>query len=239
MKTSASKAVRSKIEKGGTDRIWTYADFEPLPTAAVAATLTRMVKKGPLRRLRNGVYYMPRETRFGLTVPEPARIAAAVLDRKGVSWRPSGVAAYNALGLTTQLSPVATFDVDREVTSLRTNPGAKVRLRSVASIKNTTPEERAVLDALRDLRLIPDTAPEVTVNRIAEFFRSGRVSFERIVKVALKEPPRVRALLGVIGTMLGKGKDELSPLKMSLNATTTYKLGLAERLPAAREWRIR
>lgn len=239
MRNSVSNAVKMKIEKGGPDRLWTYADFESLPAMAVAASLTRLVKKGLLRRVRNGVYYKPRETRFGVTSPDCSRVAAAVLDRRGIAWRPSGLPVYNALGLTTQVSPVATFDVDRDVTSLRTNLGGRVRYRSVAAVKKMRPEERAVLDALRDLRSIPDTPADVVLHRITDMFRSGRLSFGRMVKAADKEPPRVKALLGTIGTVLGEDAGALKPLRESLNSTTTFKLGLGESIPAARGWGIR
>ncbi len=231
--------VRTKIERGGSDRLWTYADFASLPTLAVAATLTRMARRGTIRRVRKGVYYTPRETRFGTTAPDPSRVAAAVLDRRGIAWRHSGLPAYNALGLTTQVSPVSTFAVEGDVAVPRTNSEGRVRLRTVASIKNLTSEERAVLDALRDLKAIPDTTPAATLTRIVGLFRSNRVSFERVLKVGRKEPPRVRALLGMIGTMLGKDAGTLKPLRDSLNRTTSFKLGLAENFPEAREWSVR
>ncbi len=236
---SISSLVRAKVERGGSDRLWTYADFVSLPTLAVAATLTRMAKKGAIRRVRKGVYYTPRETRFGASVPDPSRITAAVLDRRGVAWRHSGLPAYNALGLTTQVSPVSTFAVADRLATPRTNSEGRVHLRSVASVKSMASEERAVLDALRDLKTIPDTTPAATLTRIVELFRSGRISFERVLKFGRKEPPRVRALLGVIGTILGKETEVLKPVRDSLNGTTTFKLNLAADFPEAREWNIR
>jgi hypothetical protein len=190
--------------------------------------------------VRNGVYYKSRKTRFGTTTPDSSRVAAAILDRRGIAWKPRGLPVYNALGLTTQVSPVATFDVDYDLTSLRTNMGGRrVRYRSVAAVKKMRPEERAVRDALRDLKSIPDTSADIVLHRIADLFRSGRLSFGRMVKAADKEPPRVKALLGTIGTILGEGADALKSLRESLNSTTTFKLGLAESVPAARRWGIR
>jgi hypothetical protein len=231
--------VREKIERGGSDKLWTYADFEPLPGMAVAAALSRMAKKGSLDRVRKGIYYKPRKTRFGLTAADPSRVAAAVLDRRGIAWKASGLPAYNALGLTTQVSPLTTFAVDRDVSSLRTSSDRRVRFRVVPKVKNMTDHERAILDALRDLRSIPDSSPEGVVNRIVELFRSNDFSFSRMIKLASAEPPRVRALLGTIGTIMGESAETLKPLKESLNVTTTFKLGLAEKIPAARSWGIR
>src|ERR1700749_1414706 len=205
---SVAKAVRDKVERGAADKLWTYADFDGMSTLAVAAALSRLAKEGLIRRVRNGVYYKPRETRFGPTRPDAARVAEAVLGRRGIRWSSSGLPAYNALGLTTQVSAVPTFDVDREVTSLRTNPLRGVRLRTVDSLRGLKPEERSALDALRDLKSIPDTTPDEALKRVAELCRSGRVSFDRMAKHSGGEPPRVKALLGTVGTMIGRGDEE-------------------------------
>jgi len=236
---SISSLVRAKVQRGGSDRLWTYADFKSLPTLAVAAALTRMAKRGVIHRVRKGVYYTPRETRFGTSAPDPARIAAAVLNRRGIAWRQSGLPAYNALGLTTQVSPVSTFAVEDDVAIPRTNSEGRINLRPVATVRSMTFEERAVLDALRDLKTIPDTSPAVVLDRIIELFKSGRLSFERIAKFGRKEPPRVRALLGMVGTMLGKEGETLAPLRDSLNGTTSFKLGIAADFPEARRWNIK
>jgi hypothetical protein len=238
MEILTSKAVKQKIEGSGTDTLWTYADFGSLPRKAVAAALYRLTKEGLIIRVRKGVYYKPRITRFGTTRPSTARIVEAVLKSRGIKWRPSGLPVYNALGLTTQLSAVSSYDVDRKITSLR-QKSSRVRIRVMDNVRKTSAEERAVLDALRDIKSIPDTSPEEIFKAILHLCRSGRVSFDRVTKFAREEPPRVRALLGAIGTTLGKSSKELKALRSSLNPTTTFKLGLSTSIPAAREWGIR
>ncbi|MEO5936804.1 MAG: hypothetical protein ABIP81_06295 [Terriglobales bacterium] len=52
------------------------------------------------------------------------------------------------------------------------------------------------------------------------------------------EPPRVRALLGVIGPGIHASPTLLARLKKSLNPTTSFKLGLSSTFPAARTWNI-
>jgi hypothetical protein len=106
-------------------------------------------------------------------------------------------------------------------------------------VRGASPDERAVLDALRDLRWIPDTTPEHVIARIADLFRSNRISFERVARFARREPPRVRALLGAIGTSIGAGPHLLEKLKGSLNPMTHFSLGLSDKLETAREWNIR
>src|SRR5262245_60404761 len=99
---------------------------------AIAATLSRL-SKGPealLRRIRKGVYYRPKETRFGETKPELTRVMAHVFRHRGIAYAPTGTAAYNGLGLTTQVSPRITYRVNRPVRSV--DPGSKFfNVRSV------------------------------------------------------------------------------------------------------------
>jgi len=234
---SVASAIRSKVEKASADRLWTFRDFRAFPGSAVAMTLSRLARKGVVRRLRKGVYYRPKKTRFGELKPDAVRVVSTVLDSKGVDWRPSGLAAWNALGLTTQISGVPTLAVARRVSVEA--PETAVRLRVVPTVHALSAEERAALDALRDLRRIPDTTPEATIRRLVDLCRAGRLAFARMTRAAHREPPRVRALLGLIGTLLREDSGALAKLKESLNPITTFKLGLAGHFPEAANWNIR
>lgn len=236
---SAARIVLSRIKRGGEDRLWTYKGFADLPGLAVAAALSRLAKKGRIRRVRRSVYYVPRVTRFGTTKPNAASVAAAVLTRRGIAWSPTGLAAYNRLGLTTQVSPTTTFAVSRKVRLASAGSSTRVSLRPVAVVGGASADERVVLDALRDLRWIPDTTPEHVIARVADLFRSKRVSFERVARFARREPPRVRAVLGAIGSSFGADQHILEVLKGSLNPLTRFSLGLSDKLETAREWNIR
>ncbi len=242
MKTRSPNSVATRVlrlvERGSPDKVWTYEDFRSMPVMAVAAALSRLTKEGVLRRVRKGVYYLPRETRFGDTYPDPPRVAAAVLKRRGIAWKPSGPAAYNGLGLTTQVSPRVTLDVDRGIRSLRVGSDARLTFRLAPTVRTLDARERAVLDALRDLRKIPDTSPSEVVRRISDLFATKRLSFNHVALHSLKEPPRVRALLGAIGGNLGGKRAILNKLKKSLNPTTSFRLGISEVLPTARDWHI-
>jgi hypothetical protein len=226
------------VRNGGVDQLWTYRDFKPFPESAIAAALSRLRKKGFLVRVRKGVYYRPRESRFGASAPEPSRVAEAVLRRRGIRAVSSGLPAYNALGLTTQVSPVPTFAVERSVGSLRTGRESKIRLRPVISVHGLRREERVVLDSLRDLRFIPDTTPEEVLRKIAALFRNGEASYERVAHAARTEPPRVRALVGLLGSMIGAERKILDKLLASLNKTTKFKYSLLRAFPKARQWGI-
>lgn len=231
--------VRKRIERGGPGKVWTYADFRSLPAMAVAAALSRLSREGTIRHVRKGVYYSPRKTRFGELAPDAAAIAGAILVGKGIEWKPSGLPAYNGLGLTTQVSPSLVFDVSKRIGSVRTGSDMRfLRFRFRETVSGLSNDERAMLDALRDVRRIPGSSPGETAGKIRDLFMTRRFSFNRLARHALKEPPRVRAVLGAIGSEIGADRKTLARLRKSLNPMTTFHLGLRGALPAAREWRI-
>jgi hypothetical protein len=63
--------------------------------------------------------------------------------------------------------------------------------------------------------------------------------FERLLKVAPSEPPRVRALLGAIGQDLGQPKHRLSTFRKSWNALSRFDFGILAALKHAREWQAK
>lgn len=241
---SIATKVRKRIEEGGEDRLWSYPDFHGLAPLAVAAALSRLSKDpdGLLRRVRRGVYYVPKKTRFGESKPELDRVMAHLLNHRGITYAPTGTAAYNGLGLTTQVSPKITYRVNRPVRSV--DPGRRFfNVRSVTispsyEVEGLGSSELAALDALKDLDRILDATPAETVGRIMDLIRSGRLSLKRLVRLARHEPPRVRALVGAIGSHLGAPK-MVRRLKKSLNPLTNFSLSVSSVLPNAAEWQIR
>lgn len=238
-RNSIASKVKARINAGGPGSLWTYSDFRPLPLLAVAVALSRLVKEGAIRRIRKGIYYIPRKTRFGELTPDAASVAAAVLKHRGVEWKASGLPAYNGLGLTTQVSPVVTFDVPEKIYSLKTGTDVPVLLKTGTRVSGLTNSERVALDALRDLHRIPDTTPAEAIGKMVDLFRTGRISFNRVAERSFNEPPRVRAVLGAIGSEIGASPRTLTRLRKSLNPVSAYGFGLANALPHAREWRLR
>ena len=65
--------------------------------------LSRLARSGRLNRVCQGVYVRPVETRFGPRPPAAERVIASLADLWGETIVPSGGAAANSLGLTTQM----------------------------------------------------------------------------------------------------------------------------------------
>jgi hypothetical protein len=241
---SIATKVRKRIERGGEDRLWSYPDFRGLPTLAVAAALSRLSRGSDalIHRVRRGVYYVSKKTRFGETKPELAQVMAHLLNHRGIAHSPTGTAAYNGLGLTTQVSPKISYRVNRPVRSVE--PGRdffgieSVTLRPSYAAEGLDSSELATLDALKDLHRIPDATPAETIGRIVNLITSGRLSFGRLARLARHESPRVRALIGAIGSHIGASPNAVASLKKSLNPLTTFNLNIGEALPNAGEWRI-
>lgn len=71
--------------------------------AAVDQALSRLARRGLLLRVCRGVYVRPIETRFGVRAPGAETVIEALSSLWGETIVPSGGAAANVLGLTTQV----------------------------------------------------------------------------------------------------------------------------------------
>jgi hypothetical protein len=71
--------------------------------AAVDQALSRLAERGQLMRVGRGVYLPPVTSRFGARAPSVERAVEALAAQRGAIIVPSGAAAANSLGLTTQV----------------------------------------------------------------------------------------------------------------------------------------
>ena len=162
---------------------------------------------------------------------------------------PAGVSAFNRLGLTTQVSAAVTRAARRRAAPAKIGG---IRLYTTArpldAQKGIRPDERAALEALRQLTRIPDTTPRAVLDRLNMLMRQEVLDFGRLAKFARAEPPRVRALLGALGEELQHAHrgtrvpaEALEALRKSLNPLTAFVVrGAREALPhAAHAWRIK
>lgn len=233
---STTEAVRQQVKAGG-ERVWRLADFEGMPFTAVAQALSRLSRQGAIQRLGKGLYYRPRQTAFGDSKPNRAQIRSLPVRQHGVF--PSGVAAANLLGFSTQ-NP-AQVEVATDGVSLpRLIVGKEtvIHTRRPEAWRALSETDTALLDFLRRRGETSELPPEETVNKLLEFFREPR-RFERLLKVAESEPPRVRAMLGAIGQRLGRPKRQLSLLRKSLNPLSRFDFGILTALDHAREWQAK
>ena len=228
--------VRSRIGCAG-ERLWRLEDFCDLPFSAVAQSLSRLTREGTLERLSKGVYYSARQTAFGKSLPSPTAIQELASRRKTVY--PAGIAAANLLGFTTQTarrSEVSTsaLSLPRKLIGSET----VVHTRRPEAWARLSEADAALLDFLRRGAKSSELSPEETTDRtVALLSESGR--FERLLKVADSEPPRVRAILGAVGEQIGKPAEMMQRLRASLNPFSKFDFGLLAGLPCAKRWQAK
>jgi hypothetical protein len=72
--------------------------------AAVDQALSRLARQGAIRRVRRGVYDLPKtHPLLGVLSPDPMAVIKAVLDSSGVPWQVTSAYAANAIGISDQV----------------------------------------------------------------------------------------------------------------------------------------
>jgi hypothetical protein len=232
-KGSAASTVRRRVEASG-DRYWKYSDFADLPPAAVATALSRLTGEGVLQRVGKGVYYRPRQTSLGPSRPAASRMVAQTL---GATVHPAGLNAANVLGLSTQNPTLAEFAITASG-SPKALRNSLVHSGRPLGRQGLSPEDGAILEILRDRADYSDLSPEMTVRHLKRLLSSEK-RFRALAKVALEEPPRVRAILGAIGEELEMPERTLALLRESLNPLSRFDFGRLRSLRYAKRWQAK
>jgi hypothetical protein len=228
--------VRHRIERGG-ERLWRFDDFRDLSSSAVAQAVSRLTREGTIERLSKGVYYRHRETVFGRSRPNPAAVLRLVSQRKTMF--PSGIAAANLLGFTTQVPK------QREIATSALSLPRKligsdtlVHTRRPEAWADLTEAEAALLDFLRSGGRWSELGQEKTIRKLlALLSEQGRLM--RLLRIAESEPPRIRAMLGALGEQLGLPRKTLQRLRASLNPLSRFDFGILTALPNAGHWQAK
>lgn len=219
----------------GGERFWTFADFRDLSGGAVAHALSRLAGEGELRRERKGLYYRPKSTVLGPSVPS---FAGAVAASVRAPMHPAGLTAANALGLTTQNPGRPEYATTASSVPTLLVGEATVRTGRPATRGDLTAQGGALLELLRERARSSDLSPNETVQRLLAYVRDPD-DFARLATAALAEPPRVRAMLGALGQQAGADPPSLDRLRKSLNPLSRFDFGLLRGLEHAREWQAR
>ncbi len=230
---STAGQVRRRVLAGG-ERFWRHEDFEGLSPSGVATALSRLVRDGELQRVRKGVYFRPRPTVIGPSVPAASGATATSLRSP---LHPAGLSAANLLGLSTQ-NPAR-----REYATSASDPptalaGSRVRTRRPRARATLTAQEGALLELLRDRASTSDLPPAETTRRLQELL-SDRARFARLAQAAAAEPPRVRAMLGALGELAGAEEQHVRALRKSLNPLSRFDFGVLSALPNTRSWQAK
>ncbi len=234
--------IRNTIESMPESQPFGYADLgiEPANFVSAAKALERLQKKGTIKKVSKGVFYIPRQTVFGALGPDTNGILKRYLfeDGKRVAYETS-FSLYNSLGLTTQMA--FKIKIATKGNRIKINQGS-LQVSSVKSYVEVTDDNYVLLgylDSLKDIRRIPDCSTLQAINRMRVLIKALKKNEqEELVKLALNYPARTRALLGAILENLNS-KMNLNELKNSLNPLTKINLFIKETdLPTIKNWNI-
>jgi hypothetical protein len=199
---SIAHTVRRRVVRSS-ECFWRNEDFKG-EADAVEITLRRLVAEGELERIRRGVFWRGRPTRFGMSAPSPV---AAVLEVLGDAEAVGAAEWYatNLLGLSTQVSPVPVVAVSRRA------PTGFAHVRLVDRASRTARRdarlndfEVTLLEALDGWdRFVEVDAASAATLLLAALTRE-EVRMDRLVKASRTEPPKVRERLRWLLTRAGR-----------------------------------
>lgn len=244
---SIFQSVQKSIADMPEGRVFGYDALPSFNTepAAVTKAVSRLVQGNKLKRFAKGKFYVPEQGLLGERKLSDSEVLRSVLYKNGrLRGYITGYALYNRLGLTTQIPGTITVAVNggRQEKDFGNLKVQITVARAPVSAENV--KLLGYLDALKDIRLIPDANVNTSLARMRGLLGELNRAEKRLaVSLALTYyTPQTRALLGLLMELLPVKASSVSvqKLRQSLNPTTIYKLGLDEsRWTIARSWNIR
>ena len=140
------KNIIDSVKKHGRGWVFTPRDFLFLgDPRSIGMALTRLVRKGSIRRLARGLYDYPRHhDKLGALSPAADAIAKALAGRDSLRIQPAGGYAANVLGLSDQVPMIIVFLTDGRTCSVQLGKQRIV-------LKSTTPRNMATAGKLSGL----------------------------------------------------------------------------------------
>lgn len=237
-----AEQIRDKLKDMPKSQPFGYADLDIAPSDffSAAKALERLQKKGTIKKVSKGLFYIPRKTIFGELGPDSNGILERYLfeDGKRVAYE-TGFSLYNRLGLTTQMA--FKIKIATKKNPIKINQGL-LQVSSVKSYVEVTEQNYQLLgylDALKDIKKIPDCSVLQAVRRMSILIKALSTKEQKeLIEYALSYPARIRALLGAILENLNL-RISLDELKNSLNPLTRVNLSIKEiDLPTIKNWNI-
>ena len=238
----AEKVVRKIITmKEGTTFKYQDLGLDRTEYVNAAKAIERLITKGIIKRATMGVFYKPIQSVFGELQPREEELLKPYLFENGnrIAYV-TGASLYNRMGLTTQVPKV--LKVASRQKRIDTQIG-KVQVKAAKSYVDVTNDNYTLLellDAIKDFKTISDLDQAEGLKLLkSKIMALPDKDRSRLLKYALKYPPRVRALLGAL--LDTNGQDiTLFFLYKSLNPLTIFKFGsIFDFLPKASNWNIR
>lgn len=213
-----AEQVRRQVLRGG-ERLWRVEDFKG-PPSAVNNELRRLVARDELQRVRRGVYWRGKQSRFGMVgAPQSEAVQKVIGGDEAIG--AAGWHATNLLGLSTQVSPVESI----AVTHRRPEGLGKVKVatrtaRSGRRQARLNGLEVTFLEALEGWDRYVEADAATAMRRFVKLLGRDDIRIDRLVRASRTEPPVVRERLRAVLRRAGHNQE-------------------AERVPGARDPRTR
>lgn len=208
--------------------------------AAVKA-LGRMTGSGIVKRVMPGKYYKPEKTPFGELKPSEEQLLRPYLFNNGkrIAYI-TGTSLYNRMGLTTQVPK--TIKVASRDKRVITKVGEVVvkPVKSYVEVREANFRLLEILDAIKDFRVIPDLDKGGGLKRLKQLINVlSNDDTDKLLRMSLKYPPRVRALTGALLENIGFKMERIKFLRTTLNPLSVYYFGITKaELPESETWKI-
>lgn len=239
-----ASVIRSKINQLPKGRTFGYDDLciAPKDYLAAAKAMERIQKAGIVKKVAKGVFYKPEQTVFGELLPDYNELLRPYLFENGkrVAYE-TGVSLYRRMGLTTQMAFIIKISSLHKRIKINRGSLKAEGVKSYADVTENNYEVLGLLDAVKDIKKIPDTTIALSIKRLQSIFKGlDKKQTEVLIKYALLYPSRVRALVGSMLQNIAYDSHALDKLKQSLNPLTTIRIGIAEdELPTKNNWYIK
>jgi hypothetical protein len=217
-KSSVAQQVRGRVLHSG-ERLWRIEDFEGSPSA-VNNELRRLISRGELVRVRRGMFWHGRKSRFGMIGASQGEAVQKLFEAQEAIGA-TGWHATNLLGLSTQVSPVEALAVTHRRPEGLHNVKVSSRVaRSGRREAKLGGMEVTFLEALEGWDRYVEADSATALERFGELLDREDIRIARLVRASRTEPPVVRERLRAV--LRHGGYEEQ-----------------AERVPAARDPRTR
>jgi len=240
MKVAEKIVKKIKRMPEGTTFKYQQLDITSGEYGAATKAIERLIGKGIIKRVTTGVFYKPKQTVFGELLPRETEIIKPYLYEQGnrIAYI-TGTALYNNLGLTTQVPK--TIKIASRSKRICINSG-NIKAKPIKSYVDVTEDNYyllEILDVLKDFTIIPDMDIEGGIRFLLSKLKElSEKETNKLIKYALKYPPRVRGFLGALLNEIS-GQENII-LKQSLNPLTIYNFRIDKKqLTTAPNWNIK
>jgi hypothetical protein len=195
-KGSVAQQVRGRVLRSG-ERLWRVEDFEGSPSA-VNNELRRLIARGELMRVRRGVYWRGKKSRFGMIGASQGEAVQKLFGAQEAIGA-TGWNATNLLGLSTQVSPVEALAVThRRPEGLHNVKVSSRAARSGRREAKLNGMEVTFLEALEGWDRYVEADSATALRRFLELLDREDIRVERLVRASRTEPPVVRERLRAV-----------------------------------------